>query len=149
MHILVDTNIYLDLLLDRGKQAEVAVQFFKNAILTKSKIFISSMSLRDIGYIVSRAFHNQEKGKDAQLKAYSMCHEVLNLRNDYAIEALYSDMNDYEDALIVESAKGELIDLIITDNIKDFEKSKFPVWTPEFFNTVINNKINEYEKKTH
>lgn len=149
MHILVDTNIYLDLILDRGKHAEVAVQFFKNTILTKSKVFISSMSLRDIGYIVSRAFHNKEKGKDAQLKAYSISNKVLNLRNDYAIEALYSDMSDYEDALIVESAKGELIDLIVTDNIKDFEKSKFPVWTPEFFNTVINSKINEYEKKTH
>lgn len=142
MHILVDTNIYLDLILERGKQSEIAAQFFKNAIITKSKLFISSMSIRDIGYIVSRIFHDTEKGRDAQLKAYSICHKVMDLKGDYAIEALYSEMKDYEDALIVESAKRELIDLIVTDNIKDFEMAKFPVWTPEFFNKVIQDRTN-------
>ena len=143
MHILVDTNIYLDLILDRGKQSEVAAQFFKNAIISKSKLCISPLSIRDIGYIVTRIFHDSKKGRDAQFKAYSICHKVIDLRNDYAIEALYSEMKDYEDAVIVESAKRELIDLIITDNIKDFERAKFPVWTPEFFNKVIADKINQ------
>ncbi len=145
MHILVDTNIYLDLILERGKQSDVASQFFKNAIMTKSKLFISPLSIRDIGYVVSRLFHDKEKGRDAQFKAYSMCHKVMDLKGDYAIEALYSEMMDYEDAVIVESAKRELIDLIVTDNIKDFERAKFPVWTPEFFNKVIDDKLKQKE----
>ena len=138
MYILVDTNVYLDFLLDRGKQSEVAKRFFINAHISRSKIFLSPMSLRDIGYIAGRALHNQFKGKQAQSDAYALSQKMIDVSRSDAIEALYSDMKDYEDALLVESAKRELLDLIVTNNIKDFEKATgISVWTPEYFNEVI------------
>lgn len=137
MHILVDTNVYLDLILERGESSDIAQSFFRNAIKSKSKIFLSSYALRDIGYVVARILHSQEMGKQAQLRAYELCHEVVSLSNDAVVEALYSDMKDYEDAMLVEMAKSEMINLIITNNIKDFENASFPVWTPLHFNKVI------------
>ncbi|MBE6133602.1 MAG: PIN domain-containing protein [Erysipelotrichaceae bacterium] len=139
MYILVDTNVYLDFLLDRGEQSEIAKRFFINAYISQSKVFLSAMSMRDIGYIASKQFHSQSKGKEAQAKAYSLCQKMIDLSKSDAIEALYSDIKDYEDALLVESAKRELLDLIVTNNIKDYEKAGIPVWTPDYFNQIIEN----------
>ena len=141
MYILVDTNVYLDFLLDRGEQSKIAKRFFINAYISQSKVFLSAMSMRDIGYIASKQFHSQSTGKEAQAKAYSLCQKMIDLSKSDAIEALYSDIKDYEDALLVESAKRELLDLIVTNNIKDYEKSGIPVWTPEYFNQIIENEM--------
>ena len=140
MYILVDTNVYLDFLLDRGKQSESAKKFFINAFIAKCKVFLSPMSMRDIGYIVAKTFHSEFKGRQAQADAYSLCQKMIDLSRSDAIEALYSDMKDYEDALLAESAKRELLDLIITNDIKGFEKAGIPAWTPAFFNQIIENE---------
>ena len=140
MYILVDTNVYLDFLLDRGEQSKVAKRFFTNAYLSRSKVFLSSMSLRDIGYIAAKTFHSQEKGRKVQSDAYSLCQKMIDYTQSDAIEALYSKMKDFEDAVLVESAKRELLDLIVTNNIKDFEDADFPVWTPERFNEIIERR---------
>ena len=139
MYILVDTNVFLDLILERGDLSNSAKEFFKNAVKAKCRLYLSSNSIRDIGYIVSHIYHDSSKGKSAQMRAYELCHKVVSFTNDDAIEALYSNVDDYEDAVLVEIAKRELIDLIVTNNIKDFKNANFPVWTPEHFNKVISN----------
>lgn len=137
MFILVDTNIFLDLLLERGELSDIAEEFFSNVFRIESKICLSSTSLRDIGYVAQQQFHDRKKSREVQMKAYQLCHKVITLSDDAAIEALYSDVKDYENALLVEIAKKEIIDLIVTNNIKDFKNASFPVWTPKYFNEVI------------
>lgn len=140
MYILVDTNVFIDLILNRGKDAEIADLFFKNVYSEKSKIFISPMSLRDIEYTVVRLTHNKKAGKDAMFIAYEMCHKMIVFSRSDAIEALTSEVDDYEDALLVEAAKRELLNVIVTNNIKDFKKADIPVWTPAYFNEVVKNE---------
>lgn len=137
MYILVDTNVFLDLILNRGESADVADAFFTNVYTGKSKIFISPMSLRDIEYAVKRVTHNTKAGKEAKMTAYQMCHKMIDFSRSDAIEALYSEIDDYEDAILVEAAKREMLDVIVTNNIKDFKKADIPVWTPAYFNEVV------------
>ena len=102
MYALVDTNVFLDYFFDRdGGQAS---EFFKNCRDYNNKIFISSMSLRDIEYSAHRATHNKELSKKIQLSAYNISQKVLGISADSAIESLYSDLDDYEDSLLAESA---------------------------------------------
>ena len=142
MRILVDTNVFLDFLLDRGADTIIAKEFFRNCLINRMQTFLTSMSLRDIGYAAHKFFHSEKKAREIQINAYSLCSKVISITNDDAITSLYSDMKDYEDSLIVESAKREMIDLIITNNVKDFEKTNFPIWTPKEFNDVINRNQN-------
>lgn len=137
MRILVDTNVFLDLLFEREGFADDASLFFQNCIKTKSQTLLTSMSLRDIGYYAKRQHHSEKKAREAQMIAYQLCSKVVSITNDDAIESIYSDVNDYEDSLIVEAAKREMATLIITNNVKDFKNSNFPVWTPKEFNEVI------------
>ena len=47
---------------------------------------------------------------------------------------MHSDIEDYEDALLVEAASEYLLDAIVTNNKKDFEKSIVPAFTPKDLN---------------
>ena len=137
MRILVDTNVFLDIILDREEAADIAHTFFRNCYINNHQIYLSAMSLRDIGYVAHREYHDNWKTLNAQLRAYELCTKVISITNDDAITSLYSDMEDFEDSLIVEAAKREMLDLIVTNNIKDFKNSRFPVWTPKEFNEVL------------
>ena len=142
MRFLVDTNVYLDLILDREKAGEEAELFFKNCYLSKNQIYITSMSLRDIGYAVHRVYHNQHKTLQAQFRAYQICSKVIDITADDSINSLYSDLKDYEDSLMLEAAKRTFVDAIITNNVKDFKNDEMPVITPKEYNEIIAKAVN-------
>ena len=132
MRLLIDTNVFLDLLLDREKEVgDIAEAFFTWCCYKKNRIYITSMSLRDIEYVAHRIYRDKKKAKDIQFAAYQMCSKVLGISADSAIESLYSDAEDYEDSLIIEAAKEEMLDVIVTNNKKDFYKGNVPVFTPK------------------
>ena len=136
MRILVDTNVFLEFFLDREKTKAVK-DFFLNCHRLKNDIYISSMSLRDIEYTAHKTFHDKTIAKKVQMGAYKIASKVLSISSSDAIESIYSDVDDYEDALLVEAAKREMLNLIVTINKKDFVNAGFPVFSPEEFNDAV------------
>ena len=51
--------------------------------------------------------------------------------------AVSSDISDYEDAVMVESAVRSGIDCIVTRNIKDYNQSPVPIYLPSYFLMLI------------
>ena len=132
MRILVDTNVFIDLLLDRNEETGNKIEmFFDWCCYKKNRIYITSMSLRDIEYTAHRYLHDKKKAKELQFAAFQMSSKVIGISADSAIESLYSDVDDYEDSLIIQAAREEMLDAIVTNNKKDFEKGDIPVFTPE------------------
>ena len=129
MQVVIDTNVFLDLFLNR-ENADDAEQFFLWCRKYKVKTFITSVTLRDIGYIAHRKLHDKEMSKTIQMKAYQISNKVLGISADSAIESLYND-GDYEDRLIINAAKENMMDAIITNNIKDFFDKSMPCFTPK------------------
>lgn len=129
MQVVVDTNVFLDILLDR-ENADDAEAFFLWCRRYKVKLFITSMALRDIEYVAHQRFHDKRISRDIQIKAYRMTNKVLGISSDSAIEALYQD-GDYEDCLLMNTAQECMLDAIVTNNIKDFQNPKIPAFTPQ------------------
>lgn len=129
MRYLVDTNVFLDYLLKRERYDD-AVRFFKMSYDKHNWIYISTLSLKDIDYIVHRACHDNELTRRKLVALYGMCHKIIGISVDATFNALYSEKNDFEDCLLIESAKEAMLDAIITNNIKDFEDGGIPVFTP-------------------
>lgn len=142
MRILVDTNVFLDYLLQR-ENFESAKLFFKMSYIYKNPLYISSMSFRDIGYVVHRFYHNKEDARRAQIDAYKICHKVLDISADDAINSLYEDDVDFEDCLLKEAAEREMIDVIVTNNVKDFRKLGFPALCVDEINSIYLNAKKE------
>ena len=119
MKVLVDTNVFLEQLLHREKYDEVD-KFFFLASKQYNQMYITSMSLRDIGYALHRQRHSEKKEKKAQFQVYSMVSKVIGVSADAAINSLFSDAKDFEDALQVNAAEEAMCMAIVTFNKKDY-----------------------------
>lgn len=131
MRILVDTNVILDIALQREEGFKDAVEFFLWCKKHRNQTYVTSMSLRDIEYVAAKKFHDHKKANIIVSHVYSLCSKVIGISADSAINAIYEDYKDFEDELIVQAAKESMLDAIVTNNIKDFEHRGVPAFTPK------------------
>ncbi|WP_443936480.1 PIN domain-containing protein [Pedobacter sp. MW01-1-1] len=95
-------------------------------------------SITDIYYIVKKnAGHTKAIETIESLLATV---DILNVNRDTIFLALHSNFADFEDAMQNASAELSNVDLIISRNIQDFNRSKIPVQTPsDFLKNYKNN----------
>lgn len=131
MRILVDTNVVLDILLDRKDYLEDSFLACNIALHNGDKLFFSSSSVTDIFYIIKKI-----KGKDKALecvKRLSVIMEFAEVNSDSIFNAISSSINDFEDAVIDSVAKGIKASYILTRNIADFKNSNIKAILPKTF----------------
>ena len=136
MRILVDTNVFLDFLLER-ENFQIVSDFFTLSNKFRNTIYVTSISVRDIGYVVHKVFHSEEKAREMQHQVYSLCTKIIDITGDDTINSIFDAQNDFEDSLIKEAAEREMVDLIVTYNVKDFRKLGFPALTPKEINDIF------------
>jgi predicted nucleic acid-binding protein len=125
--LLVDTNIVLDLLTQREEFYREAQELFTLADTGKVELYISSLTLANTYYLLSRQYKSVEARKI--LIRFKVLVKVLSM-DDKVIElALASDFNDFEDAIQYYTAIENGLAIIITRNKKDFRHSSLPVFT--------------------
>lgn len=132
MTAIIDTCIVLDVL----QQREL---FFENSLKVLHSVsdgdcvgVLTAKSITDIYYVIRRSLHNTVAARDEIRKLYKVFKVADTLASDCEL-ALGSETADYEDAIMIETAKRIGADCIITRNQKDYEKSKVPVYSPEEF----------------
>ena len=55
-------------------------------------------------------------------------------------QAISSNVSDYEDAVMIETARRTGMDCIITRNEKDYAHADIPVYTPEAFIALLSSE---------
>ncbi len=136
MRILLDTNIILDIALERR-------EFFENSkelMLTINRLnistFVSATTVTDIYYILKKS-----KGHEITISFLMNLFDfvdILGVNKETILKALNSELTDFEDAVQDECAEQNEIDTIITRNIADFKKSKLKILSPADFNLQNN-----------
>lgn len=130
MKVLLDTNVLLDAI-------EVRKEFFDDSsmvvlLATEYDGFIVASSVTDIYYIEHKRNHSKEKTKTIMDKLFKI-YNILDTTAEDCRNALRSNIPDFEDAVMIESAKRNGIDCIVTRNTKDFKNSGILVCTPSEF----------------
>lgn len=134
MRILIDTNVIIDALQSRkGFLEDAGWLMFKS---DKYDGYITANSVTDIFYIQTRYYHNKAKAKQDITDLVKM-YGILDITAIDCRNALRSDIPDFEDAILVESATREDFDYIITRNTKDFKNSPVEVATPTEFLKIL------------
>jgi len=140
MNILVDTNVVLDILLNRQPWYKNSALIFGLSQQNIIKSYVSASSITDIFYITQK-----EHGKIAAKEALKRILQVffpatVTDRNIY--QALKLEWEDFEDSLQYLVGEDLSVDYIVTRNVKDFALSSIETVTPEQFiqiNTDIEN----------
>ena len=128
--VLLDTNVILDIALKRPQFYEDAAAVFQKMFENKITGYISASSVTDIFYILKRA----KIDAFTHLKQLLKIIDILNVDKDIILFALYSGWFDFEDAVQAQIAVENEMDIIITRNTKDYQKTQtVKVFTPRVF----------------
>jgi predicted nucleic acid-binding protein len=130
--IFLDTNIIIDLFAKREPFYNAAANLFSMADRKEIDISVSALTIANTNYILLK-YLKPEDTKNV-LRKIRLITKVISLDTKIIDLSLYDkDFKDFEDALQYYSALENNIDVIITRNLKDFQKSKLPVMTAEQF----------------
>lgn len=136
MITLFDTNIILDVLLDREPFSNDASYLLSKVEQSEITGFISATTVTTIHYIVTKALGSQAASRHIQsllsLFAIAPVNRIV-LEN-----AAASKFDDFEDAVLHEAACHAGAKYIVTRNIVDFKNSKLPVFQPAEFINILN-----------
>lgn len=132
MKALVDTNVIIDALTSREPWKESAEKIFLMAANQCLNLYITASSATDIYYLVRKYLHSIEQAKQVMGKLYSLM-GILAVTAEECVEALASEIPDYEDAVIEKAATRAGMDYIITRNVKDYQKGTVRAILPDDF----------------
>lgn len=127
MKLFLDTNILLDLLLDRAPHAEAAVRVLAAIEAGQVAGFIAGITIPNIHYIL----HDLHKRRDPYPALGSLLEllEVVPTSKKILQDALQSGFKDYEDGIQHASALAARCTHLVTRNARDYRKSKLTVAT--------------------
>ena len=129
--LFVDTNIVLDLLSKREDFYLPAAQLFSLADTNKVKLAISSLTIANSNYVLSKKYGNIKARKI--LRDFKLLVKVLPMDDKILNLALNSDFKDFEDAIQYHSAVENKYKIIVTRNQKDFKLSKISVMSAKAY----------------
>jgi len=128
-NILVDLNVIIDYLEARNG-CEKAGELFAKCFKGELKGYVCAHEITTLSYYLGKARKNRAENMKIISKILQIF-DVIEVGKTILEKAIMSNITDFEDAVIVESAKMKKINCIITRNIKDFKNSPIPAILPE------------------
>lgn len=129
MKIMCDTNIIIDVLLEREPFVEDSCKVLSLCEDHLIHGFVSASSVTDVYYLVRKYTHSTDLAYKAVGKLLEIV-KVGSVTNNDVLTAFQQKAKDFEDCLVATCAKSIRCDCIVTRNKKDFEEFDVPVLTP-------------------
>ena len=135
MKVLFDTNIILDVLLDRKPFSEHALYLISKVERSEINGFLCATTVTTIHYLLSK--HLDKEKAITSINSIMALFEIASVNRLVIENALKLKFTDFEDSVLHESARHAGAEYIITRNIKDFKKTQIPAFTPTEFLSML------------
>ncbi len=129
MKIMCDTNVIIDVLLEREPFVEDSCKCLSLCEEHRIEGFVSASAITDIYYLVRKYTHNTDLAYKAIGKILEIV-KVCSVTNNDILTAFQRKAQDFEDCLVATCSKSIHCDYIITRNKKDFKEFNIPLLTP-------------------
>ncbi len=136
MNILFDTNVILDVLLERAPFCQETTFLFDAVEESIINGFICANSITTIYYLINKGAN--KKTAQQKIKLLLELFEVAPVNRPILEDALTVKFIDFEDAVVYQSAMSVNADGLVTRNPKDFKKSKISVYSPQELLAALN-----------
>lgn len=135
MKILLDTNVVLDVLLDRKPHSIESAEVFSLVEAGTVNGVLCATTLTTLDYLLCQSKPRAEARTliGLLLKLF----DVAPVSRSVLEAALQSRMTDFEDAVLDQSAVAACVDRIVTRNVKDFALAKSRVCDPRQFLAML------------
>lgn len=137
MKMLLDTNIVLDVLLDRMPFSDAAVELFSKVEDGTIIGYLCGTTITTVHYLAAKTIGAPQA--QTEIKKLLSLFEVAPVNRHVLESALGADFTDFEDAVIHEAACHVGAEAIVTRNQKDFKKSRISVYTSEEMAKILSS----------
>jgi predicted nucleic acid-binding protein len=132
--VFLDTNVVLDLALNRTEYVKEAESIFALKDMGKIDLHSSALTLSTVAYFADK----YKQDPFVVVGRFIDWIHIIDLETVFFKQVIASEFLDFEDGLQYFSAmKVRDIEAIITRNTKDFKPSTIPVLTPTQFLLTI------------
>jgi predicted nucleic acid-binding protein len=131
LKVIVDTNVVLDVLLEREPFVKAAVDIF--CLVEESRIdaFLCATTITTIDYLLVQSLPRSE-ARDALRRLISLF-EIATVNRSVIERALVSKIHDFEDAVLDEAGQMAGAVSVITRNTKHLTGSALKIFDPKEF----------------
>lgn len=137
MGALIDTNVVLDALAKREPWHRAASDLLFLAAQGKADLAVSGSTITDIYYLVNKHVYHDRRESLRVVRILLDSLSVVNVGLEECLMAAYSDLPDYEDAVVAQAARTAKLDYIITRNARHYEGSEVPPIAPQEYLDLI------------
>lgn len=137
MRVLIDTDVILDVLLDREPFVETSAKLLELHERNQITGYISAITPVNVFYVVRKI-----RGRDAARHAVELLVHSLNLCSidgPTLLSALTLGLTDFEDSVQCASASQSDLEAIVTRNVEDYKESPLPIYTPVQFLVLLSS----------
>ncbi|MBO7574158.1 MAG: PIN domain-containing protein [Bacilli bacterium] len=132
IRVFLDTNVIVDALTLRDTSYRPSQRIVRNIVAKNIRGYICSKQITDIYYIFRKYFKDEYEIRD-KIITISELMEILPLFKGDILACLKTEMPDFEDAIIYEVAKVNMVNIIVTNNTNHFKRCEGMILTPEQF----------------
>ena len=126
-HLMLDTNVALDVLANRKPFAEEAAQLFQHAAKGRVKLYMSSLSYTTLFYVLRK--DNRPEVVLSSLRNLEGVCETVDVTSEVIQTALRIRSGDLEDAVQIQAAiHHKKVTAIVTRDAKGFRRSSLPAF---------------------
>lgn len=132
MNVMADTNVILDVILKREPYFAASYEILHLAAQNRICVMLTASSVTDIYYLLRKGGKDDDSARNA-LHQLSAIVRIAEVRAEDIHRALESPVADFENAVVIEVARRNTCEVIVTRNIKDFTHSMIPAILPQEF----------------
>lgn len=129
MKVLVDTNVVLDVLLDRRPYSTDSAKIFRLVEEGRLQALLCATTITTIDYLLLQSVSRDDARR--YLTLLIRLFDVAPVNRAVIEGAMKSRIADFEDAVLEQAAALAGADLIVTRNTKDFSKGTIKVQDPK------------------
>jgi len=127
--ILFDTNIILDVLLNRKKFVEISAKLVGMVESNQIDGHLCATTITTLDYLISKAM-NKKQAK-VEIKKLLTIFKIAEVNSKILELSANSKFGDFEDAVQYYSGKCCDMSGLVTRNTKDYKNTSLPIYTPE------------------
>jgi predicted nucleic acid-binding protein len=131
--IFVDSDVMLDLLLDREPFNDDIAEIFENSLKDSISVCVSSLTIVNLNYIIGR-IENRNSAAKKTSKILKLV-KVENVGETTVNKSIESKFKDFEDGVQNFCAEESKHKVLITRNTKDYKESDLAIMTPKEYLT--------------
>jgi len=136
--ILFDTNVVLDVLLNRHPHSTISALLLARVERGELTGCLGATTVTTIFYLAAKA--NGIQSARQQIDSLLQLFEIAPIDRKTLESALCGGFSDFEDGVLHEAALQFGVDGIVTRNLGDFALAKLPVYSPVELEMLLNAK---------